>query len=222
MPLIRTRALRKTYSMGDKQLRAVDGVDIEIDAGECVAIMGPSGSGKSTLMHLLGCLDHPSDGHYWLMGKSILEMDDAALAHMRGHYIGFIFQAFNLIPQLSVIENVLLPFTYRQAPPDINQKALVTLERIGLGHRVHHRANDLSGGEMQRVAIARALVIDPPLILADEPTGNLDAKTGGAILQLLQELASRGVAVIIVTHDPVVGNHCQRVIRMQDGKVINA
>lgn len=216
-PLIVTKELKKTYLVGDKKLNAVNGVDLDIKSGESIAIMGASGSGKSTLMHLLGCLDKPSSGSYWLMGKNILEMNDDDLAQIRSHHIGFVFQAFNLIPQLTVIENVLLPFTYRQTPPDINHKAEEILKYIGLGHRVHHRANDLSGGEMQRVAIARALIIDPQLILADEPTGNLDVGTGRAILQLLLDLTKRGVTLVIVTHDPEVAKHCQRIIRMKDG-----
>lgn len=176
MALLRTKNLKKYYSIGEKDLRAVDGVDIEVQAGECVAIMGASGSGKSTLMHLLGCLDRPSEGNYWLMDKDTQEMDDNTLANVRGLHIGFIFQAFNLIPQFTVLENVLLPFTYRKAHENASQHAVNILNRIGLGHRIHHRANNLSGGEMQRVAIARALVINPKLVLADEPTGNLDVK----------------------------------------------
>lgn len=219
-PLVRTRGLKKVYHMGDKKLHAIDGVDIEVYAGECVAIMGPSGSGKSTLMHLLGCLDRPSEGDYWFMNKNTLHMEDAALAQMRGHHIGFVFQAFNLIPQLTVLENVLLPYMYRESPEHIEQKAHEILHRIGLSHRIYHPSNNLSGGEMQRVAIARALVIEPLLILADEPTGNLDAKTGQSILELLQELSKRGVAVIIVTHDSHVANHCERTVRMHDGKVL--
>lgn len=218
--LIKTSGLKKVYKMGDRNLHAIDGVDIEIKTGECVAIMGASGSGKSTLMHLLGCLDKPSEGDYWLMGKNIHEMDDRALAEMRGHHIGFVFQAFNLIPQLTVLENVLLPFMYREMPAETPGKALEILARVGLKHRIYHPSNNLSGGEMQRVAIARALIINPLLILADEPTGNLDAKTGLAILELLNELAKKGVTVIIVTHDPHVATHCERTIRMSDGKVV--
>ncbi len=221
MPLIRTRGLKKAYPVGTKQLFVLNGVDIDVHAGECVAIMGPSGSGKSTLMHLLGCLDRPTEGGLWLMEKNILEMNENALANTRAHHIGFVFQSFNLIPPLTVLENVLLPFIYRDLPPEAGKKALEILERVGLGHRIHHRSNDLSGGEMQRVAIARALVIDPLLILADEPTGNLDVRTGDAILKLLQEQSQRGVTVIIVTHDPAVAEHCQRIIRMQDGKIVS-
>jgi len=220
-PLIQTRKLKKTYIVGGKDLCVLEGIDLDVNEGECVAIMGPSGSGKSTLMHLLGCLDRPSEGDYWLLGSSILDMNEIALADIRAHKIGFIFQAFNLIPQLSVIENVLLPFIYRDVPENISQKAVSILERVGLGHRIYHRSNDLSGGEMQRVAIARALVIDPSLILADEPTGNLDVKTGKAILELLKELSQKGVTVIIVTHDPAVAEHCQRTVRMQDGKIVH-
>jgi putative ABC transport system ATP-binding protein len=220
-PLIQTRGLKKTYLVGDKILHAVNGVDLDVDQGESIAIMGASGSGKSTLMHLLGCLDRPSEGSFLLMGKSILEMDDNELAKMRAHHIGFVFQAFNLIPQLTVMENILLPFTYRHTPPDIDKKALDILHFIKLGHRVHHKANDLSGGEMQRVAIARALIIDPQLILADEPTGNLDVETGLSILNLLLDLTKRGVSLVMVTHDPDVAKYCQRTIRMKDGKRID-
>lgn len=220
-PLIHARGLKKAYQMGERKLNVLDGVDISVNSGDSVAVMGPSGSGKSTLMHLLGCLDRPSEGNYWLMDKNTAEMDDVTLAKMRGHHIGFVFQAFNLIPQLTVLENVILPFMYRSYPQDIENKAIDILNRIGLGSRINHPSNSLSGGEMQRVAIARALVIEPSVILADEPTGNLDATTGQSILNLMQELAKQGVAIIIVTHDLHVAQHCERIIRMKDGKIID-
>jgi putative ABC transport system ATP-binding protein len=183
--------------------------------------MGPSGSGKSPLMHLLGCLDKPSEGLYIFNHQNISDLDDKALSLIRATQIGFVFQSFNLIPQLNVIENVEVPFLYRSGKKEYRESVIKALERVGLGHRLNHLPTELSGGEMQRVAIARALAVDPCLILADEPTGNLDFETGRSILTLFQELNSQGVTIIIVTHDEFVGKHCSRLIRMRDGKIVS-
>ena len=209
--ILEVKGLSKAYSMGHGIVHALRKVDLEVQRGESLAIMGPSGSGKSTLMHLLGCLDRPSEGHYILHGKDVSSLDDKALSLVRAVHIGFVFQSFNLIPQLTVFENVEVPFLYRNAPvldaPDRVHRAIA---RVGLSHRVHHLPTELSGGEMQRVAIARALAIDPWLILADEPTGNLDSNTGKTILKLFQELNRQGVTVMLVTHDEAVAKHCPK------------
>lgn len=213
-------AMSKTYQMGHGLVSALNHIDLKVLEGDSIAIMGPSGSGKSTLMHLLGCLDKPSTGTYHLNGQNIADLDDNALSLIRATQIGFVFQSFNLIPQLNVIENIEVPFLYR---PDKKKNAreciINSLERVGLGHRLHHLPTQLSGGEMQRVAIARALAIDPILILADEPTGNLDFETGDSILKLFQDLNSQGVTLMMITHDEFVGKHCQRMIRMRDGRI---
>lgn len=210
----------KSYQMGHGIVSALKGVDLQVKRGDMLAIMGPSGSGKSTLMHLLGCLDKPTEGTYLLNGQNISELDDKALSLIRATQIGFVFQSFNLIPQLNVVENVEVPFLYRQDKKEYKQSIICALERVGLGHRLDHLPTELSGGEMQRVAVARALAINPFLILADEPTGNLDFETGSSILALFQELNTQGVTIIIVTHDEFVGKHCQRLIRMRDGKIV--
>lgn len=219
--ILQVKQMSKSYQMGHGVVYALREVDLLIQRGEMVAIMGPSGSGKSTLMHLLGCLDRPTSGDYFLEGRDIARLDDQALSRIRSTRIGFVFQSFNLIPQLSVIENVEIPFLYQGANPHIyRQQSIAALEHVGLGHRLHHRPKELSGGEMQRVAIARALVINPSLILADEPTGNLDFETGNSILALFQELNRQGVTLMVVTHDEYVGQHCQRVVRMRDGRIV--
>jgi putative ABC transport system ATP-binding protein len=220
-PLIKVKGLSKAYQLGHGTVYALQSIDLEIFSGEHIALMGPSGSGKSTLMHLLGCLDRPTDGEYSLCGDDVSQLDDAALSHIRATQIGFVFQSFNLIPQLNVYENVELPFLYHNVRKDMRKRILESIDRVGLSHRVLHRPKELSGGEIQRVAIARALAIDPILILADEPTGNLDFKTGESILTLFQELNSQGVTLLIVTHDEFVGKHCQKILRMQDGKIIS-
>lgn len=210
----------KSYQMGHGTVSALKGVDLQVKRGDMLAIMGPSGSGKSTLMHLLGCLDKPTEGYYKLNGQDISELNDQALSLIRATQIGFVFQSFNLIPQLNVVENVEVPFLYRNDKKQHKDSIINALQRVGLGHRLDHLPTELSGGEMQRVAVARALAIDPFLILADEPTGNLDYETGRSILALFQELNEQGVTIIIVTHDEFVGKHCKRLIRMRDGKIV--
>lgn len=212
--------MSKSYQMGHSCVSALKDVDLQVRRGEMLAIMGPSGSGKSTLMHLLGCLDKPTEGRYLLNGQNISKLDDKALSLIRATQIGFVFQSFNLIPQLNVIENVEVPFLYRHDKKLSRQSILKALERVGLGHRLGHLPTELSGGEMQRVAIARALAVNPFLILADEPTGNLDFETGRSILTLFQELNVQGVTIIIVTHDEFVSQHCRRLIKMRDGKIV--
>jgi len=213
--------MRKSYQMEYGAVHALKEVSLQILRGEFVGIMGPSGSGKSTLMHLIGCLDLPSSGSYFLNGNDISTLDDTALSLIRAKQIGFVFQSFNLVPQLSVMANVGIPFLYQNdTTVDKESRILNAVETVGLGHRLHHLPTQLSGGEMQRVAIARALAISPTIILADEPTGNLDFETGRSILSLFQKLNSQGVTLIVVTHDEFVGKHCQRVIRMRDGRII--
>lgn len=218
--VVDVQQMTKSYQMGHGLVTALNGVDLKVRRGDSLAIMGPSGSGKSTLMHLLGCLDKPSEGRYLLNRQNVSELDDKALSLIRATQIGFVFQSFNLIPQLNVVENVEVPFLYRQQKIESKNRIVNALNRVGLGHRLNHHPNELSGGEMQRVAIARALAIDPFLILADEPTGNLDFETGRSILTLFQELNAQGVTIIIVTHDDFVGKHCRRLIRMRDGKIV--
>lgn len=219
--IVDVKKMGKTYKMGHGLVHALRSVDLEITEAQSVAIMGPSGSGKSTLMHLLGCLDKPSQGSYYLEGQDVSALDDTALSLIRATRIGFVFQSFNLIPQLSVVENVEIPFLYQNGnKKHIREQTVRSIERVGLGHRLYHKPTELSGGEMQRVAIARALAINPVIILADEPTGNLDDATGRSILALFQELNSQGVTLVMVTHDEFVGKHCQRIIRMRDGNII--
>lgn len=219
--LIEVNRLVKIYQVGHEQVRALDGVDLNIHKGDSLAIMGRSGSGKSTLMHLLGCLDSPTSGSYFLEQEDVSQLDDDRLAAIRSQKIGFVFQSFNLIPELNVVENVNLPFTYQNDPPEHTIRLIEeALNKVGLSHRLHHHPRELSGGEMQRVAIARALVINPLLILADEPTGNLDSENGKAILNLFRELNEQNVTVVIVTHDPEVAKCCKRSIFMKDGKII--
>lgn len=220
MSIIKAEKLSKSYRIGHGHVEALKTVDLEIAAGECVALMGPSGSGKSTLMHLLGCLDRPTSGRYFFSGQDVAHLEDAELALIRATCIGFVFQAFNLVAQLNVFENVALPFLYRKEKTDATPAILSAIERVGLSHRLLHKPKELSGGEMQRVAVARALAINPMLILADEPTGNLDFATGKSILGLFQELNRQGVTMLLVTHDAFVGSHCQRIVRMQDGEIV--
>lgn len=221
-PIIEVQNLTKTFLVGDGKVEALRSVNIKIYPGDSVAIMGPSGSGKSTLMHLLGCLDSPTSGKYFLDKEDISNLQDHELAHIRATKIGFVFQAFNLIPQLNVMENVGVPFLYQNKQPD-NLKEIITqsLVKVGLSHRLYHKPTLLSGGEMQRVAIARALATNPLLILADEPTGNLDSENGKAILKLFSDLnLQHKVTVIIVTHDSSVARSCARILRMQDGQIV--
>src|SRR5215467_1262040 len=218
--IIRTWDLRKTYVMGDQTIHAVSGVDIEIKKGEYVAIMGPSGSGKSTLMNLIGCLDSPSAGQYWLAGRLVSELDDDELAYIRNKEIGFVFQTFNLLPRATALHNVELPLIYNGTPAEERlEKAKQALARVELTDRMHHKPNELSGGQRQRVAIARALVNSPSIVLADEPTGNLDSRTGEEIMALFANLHSEGNTIILVTHEHDIAQHAHRSIFIRDGKI---
>jgi putative ABC transport system ATP-binding protein len=218
--MIEIENITKVYPMGTTEVRALDGVTLKIDDGEWVAITGPSGSGKSTLMAIIGCLDSPTGGVYRLDGLDVAKMRDDALAAVRNKKIGFVFQQFNLLARTSALENVELPLLYASVNHR-REKAKAALEAVGLGDRLTHRPNELSGGQQQRVAIARALVTEPSIILADEPTGNLDSKTGAEIVALFSELhRARGITVIFVTHDPAIAAHAQRVIHLHDGVVV--
>jgi putative ABC transport system ATP-binding protein len=220
MALIETRALWKTYTMGGEQIHALHGVSMEIERGEYVAIMGPSGSGKSTFMNLVGCLDTPSKGSYLLNGHEVREMDDDELARIRNEEIGFVFQTFNLLPRATALHNVELPLVYAGVPgPSRRARALEALAHVELGDRVSHRPNQLSGGQRQRVAVARALVNNPSILLADEPTGNLDSKTSLEILALFERLHGMGNTIILITHEPEVSEYAHRVIHLRDGEI---
>ncbi len=212
--------LTKTYIMGQTQVRALRGIDLQIQTNEYVALMGPSGSGKSTLMNLLGCLDTPTSGVYHLDGRDVSRMDDSELARIRNEKIGFVFQTFNLLPRQTTLENVALPLVYAGLGKGQRQaRAAEVLESVGLGDRLDHRPNELSGGQRQRVAIARALVNNPAIILADEPTGNLDTKTSIEIMEIFEDIQSRGNTVILVTHEPDIAEHAHRIVRLRDGEV---
>ena len=220
--VIVTRGLNRHYDMGGEVVRALRGIDVAIRRNEYVAIMGPSGSGKSTLMNLIGCLDTPNEGEYWLNGQLASEMSDDALARVRNKEIGFVFQTFNLLPRASALHNVELPLVYAGVPAEERKRrAMRALERVQLGERVHHKPNELSGGQRQRVAIARALVNEPSILLADEPTGNLDSKTSEEIMRVFEELAQEGQTVIMVTHEPDIAQHARRVIVLRDGVISN-
>ena len=218
--LIRTEDLWKTYEMGSTEVHALQGVTFEIHRNEYVAIMGPSGSGKSTLMNLIGCLDTPSKGRYWLNGRLVSEMDDDELAHIRNKEIGFVFQTFNLLARASALHNVELPLIYSGVPSrERTERAKKSLALVELSDRMHHKPNELSGGQRQRVAIARALVNSPSIILADEPTGNLDSVTGEEIMKLLDKLHAEGNTIILVTHERDIAAYAHRIISIRDGKI---
>jgi len=218
--VIVTRGLKREYDMGGEIVRALRGVDVAIRRNEYVAIMGPSGSGKSTLMNLIGCLDTPDAGEYWLSGMLVSEKSEDELARVRNREIGFVFQTFNLLPRASALHNVELPLVYAGVPSDERKRrATEALERVQLGDRIHHRPNELSGGQRQRVAIARALVNTPTILLADEPTGNLDSTTSEEIMRVFEGLSSEGQTVIMVTHEPDIAAHARRVIVLRDGLI---
>jgi putative ABC transport system ATP-binding protein len=217
--LIELRGITKRYSIGGSQVEVLSSIDLEIKKGESVSIMGPSGSGKSTLMNIIGCLDKPTEGAYTLGGIRVDSMDEDALARARNRNIGFVFQSFNLLARHTAVENVELPLFYAGVN-DSESLAKAALKEVGLEHRMNHKPNELSGGERQRVAIARAIVLNPPIILADEPTGNLDSRTGKEIMALFDGLHSKGTTLILVTHDPNVAAYSQRTINIKDGKVV--
>ncbi|HEY8258838.1 MAG TPA: ABC transporter ATP-binding protein [Gemmatimonadales bacterium] len=218
--LIRIRDLTRTYPMGDETILALRGVSLDINRNEYLAIMGPSGSGKSTMMNLLGCLDTPSGGEYWLNGQEVSRLTDDELARVRNREIGFVFQTFNLLPRSTALHNVELPLVYAGVGARARRsRAADALERVGLGERMDHRPNELSGGQRQRVAIARALVNDPAILLADEPTGNLDSVTSEEIMRVFGDLHAAGQTVIMVTHEPDIATHAERVVVLRDGRV---
>lgn len=220
--IIRTEELTRIYKVGSEKVHALRGVNLNVRQNEYVAVMGHSGSGKSTLMNLLGCLDIADAGEYELNGINTTQMNSARLAHVRNQQIGFVFQSFELLPRMSALKNVELPLIYSNMPFWKRRKmAHQALERVGLGDRVHHKPNQLSGGEKQRVAVARALVGNPSILLADEPTGNLDSKTSASIMQLFEKLYTEGQTIIMVTHEADIASHARRIVRMQDGKIIS-
>lgn len=219
-PLIHARSLRKTYQIGDQVVHALDGLDLDIARNEYVALMGPSGSGKSTLMNMLGCLDSPTSGRYVLNGQDVSALDDDALADIRNREIGFVFQTFNLLPRYSALENVALPMIYAGIPREQREiRASEVLTQVGLADRMDHKPNELSGGQRQRVAVARALVMNPSIILADEPTGNLDTTTSHEVMELFSEIQQAGNTVILVTHEEDIAACAHRTVRLRDGKI---
>ncbi len=223
MALIEITDLTKTYREGDTETKVLKGISFEVEKGEFVAIMGPSGSGKSTLLHMLGLLDEPTSGEYKFGGKKGSSFDELAISKLRNSKFGFIFQSFNLLPKTTVIENVKLPLLYSDVPKsEWDKKALAAIELVGLSHRINHESNELSGGEKQRVAIARALVNDPEVIFADEPTGNLDSKTGKIIMDFIQKLNDEeGHTIMLITHETVTAEHAKRIIRIKDGEIVS-
>mgnify|MGYP000064082069 CR=1 FL=1 len=221
--IIETIDLKKVYGMGDVEVVALNGISMKIFAGEFVAVMGPSGSGKSTLMNIIGCLDRPSEGSYILDGEDVSDMDRKELADIRNEKLGFVFQSYNLLPRLNALENVMLPLMYqrenRLSPEERQEKAMAALEAVGLAERANHLPKELSGGQQQRAAIARALINDPVLVLADEPTGNLDTKSSYEIMDLLHNLHEKGSTIVMVTHEPDIAEHTERTIHIRDGKL---
>lgn len=218
--LLRLRGVEKTYRMGTQTVRALAGVDMDVQAGEYLAIMGPSGSGKSTLMNVLGCLDTPTAGQYVLNGQDVSRMDDDELARVRNKEIGFVFQTFNLLPRVNCLQNVELPLIYGGVPRrERRERAAQALTAVGLGDRMDHKPNELSGGQRQRVAVARALVNQPAILLADEPTGNLDSRTSDEILLLFEQLYRRGNTLLVVTHEEEIARHARRIVRLRDGLI---
>ncbi len=225
MELIELKNIYKTYYMGDIDVPVLRGITLSISKGEFVALMGASGSGKSTLMNILGCLDHPTSGEYWLEGREISGVSADERANLRNHKIGFVFQNFNLLPRTSALENVMMPLSYTRehlSDKEVKRRAEELLNRVGLGDRMHHEPSELSGGQQQRVAVARSLINRPSVLFADEPTGNLDSKTSEEVLAMFKQLnVEEGITVIIVTHDPNVARHTQRQIRIHDGLIVN-
>jgi putative ABC transport system ATP-binding protein len=223
--LIEIQSMTKVYGMDEATVHALAGVDMTVDRGEFVAIMGHSGSGKSTLMNILGCLDRPTDGKYTFEGRDVSQLSKNDLAEVRNQKLGFIFQSFNLLPRLSALANVMLPMLYNMdediSDAEAEKRAVASLQAVGLGDRLHHHPNQLSGGQQQRVAIARALVNNPPLILADEPTGNLDSKSSVEIIDILHNLHKNGATIVMVTHEPDIAEHAQRVVCVKDGVIIS-
>ncbi len=222
--LIEITGMKKVYGEGEAAVYALDGVDVQVARGEFVAIMGPSGSGKSTLMNIVGCLDRPTEGKYVLDGRDVSQMSKNELAKVRNEKLGFIFQSFNLLPRLSALANVMLPMLYTAedvSDEEAEARAIAALTSVGLEKRLHHRPNQLSGGQQQRVAIARALVNHPPLILADEPTGNLDSKSSVEIMDILHNLHKSGVTIVMVTHEPDIAAHAERIICVKDGRILS-
>jgi len=220
--MIKVTGLKKEYIMGKVKVPALKGIDLEIPKGQFIAIMGPSGSGKSTLMNILGCLDRPTEGTYYLDGSDVSMKSDNELAEIRNRFVGFIFQTFNLLSRTDAVANVELPLIYRgMAMKERREKAVRALEAVGLGHRIHHRPNELSGGEQQRVAIARAIAGDPKLLLADEPTGNLDSRSGEEIMAIFQRLHEKGITLVLVTHDMDIARHAERIVSLRDGMIVS-
>ena len=218
--MITTSNLCRRFQVGDSVVRALDHVDLQIDEGDFVAVMGPSGSGKSTLMNILGCLDTPDGGRYRLLNQEVAELDDTELSRIRNRHIGFVFQSFHLLPRMTALENVLLPLRYADHDmADARVRGTDLLQRLGLSDRMDHKPGQLSGGQRQRVAIARSVINDPPLLLADEPTGNLDSRTSDEIMELFDELNRRGQTILMVTHEEEIATHASRLIRMRDGKI---
>ena len=222
MSVITMNKIAKTYEMGEAMVHALRDVDLDVKGGEFLAIVGPSGSGKSTLMNLIGCLDRPSSGEYFLDGERVSELNDDELAHIRNKKIGFVFQTFNLLPRTNCLHNVELPLLYSNVPrKERERRAMEMLTRVSLGDRVFHNPNELSGGERQRVAIARALVNDPAIVLADEPTGNLDSRTGSEIMAILTDLNKEGKTIVLVTHERYIADYSHRIITLKDGRVVS-